>query len=179
MVKVENFWLKLISVDFFEFKSCLKVSVFACTLFFIIVLTSSVSALGWNDKEWVEAGCPSSIFGEWVSTKAEINSKNLLNIYQNKIIFINSNNLENKYSFNSKNILKSSSYLGVRLQHVNEDKTVYLKIRPHLVRSKTTAEHMNKTIQSCFIKVFKFKSKNFAKHDKYLNWEIYKLKNKK
>jgi len=179
MVKVENFWLKLISVDFFEFKSCLKVSVFACTLFFIIVLTISVSAFGWNDKEWVEAGCPSNIFGAWVSRGAEINSKNLLNIYQDKIIFINNHNLEKKYSFNSKDILKNSSYVGVKLQPDTKDKTVYLKIRPHLVRSKTTAEHMNKTIQSCFIKVFKFKSKNFAKHDKYLNWEIYKLKNKK
>ena len=179
MVKIENFWFKLISVDFFEFKCFFKIPVFAYTLFFIIVSTSSVSALGWNDKEWVEAGCPSNIFGMWVSREAENNSNNLLNIYQNKIIFINSNNLENKYSFNPKNILKSSSYFGVRLQHDNEDKTVYLKIRPHLVRSKTTAEHMSKTIQSCFIKVFKFKSKNFAKHDKYLNWEIYKLKNKK
>ena len=91
MFKVKNFWLKLISVDFFEFKSCLKISVFSCTLFFIIVLTSSVSALGWNDKEWVEAGCPSNIFGAWVSRGAEINSKNLLNIYQDKIIFINDN----------------------------------------------------------------------------------------
>jgi len=177
MVKVENFWLKLISVDFFEFKSLLKVLISICLFFFIVVSASSVSALDWNDKEWVEAGCPSSIFGEWVSTEAGINSKHLLNIYQNKIIFINNNNLEKKYSFNPKNILKSSSYLGVRLQHVNKDKTVYLKIRPHLVRSKTTAKHMNRTIQSCFIKVFKFEFKNFAKHDKYLDWEIYKLKN--
>jgi len=177
MVKVENFWLKIISVDFFEFKSCLKISVFTFTLFFIIVSTSLVSALGWNDKEWVEAGCPSSIIGEWVSMEAEINNKNLLNIYQNKIIFINNNNLEKKYSFNPKNILKSSSYLGVRLQHVNEDKTVYLKIRPHLVRSKTTVKDTNKTILSCFIKVFNFESKKLVKHNKYLDWKIYKLKN--
>ncbi len=145
--------------------------------FFIIVSTSSVSALGWNDKEWVEAGCPSNIFGAWISRGAEINSKNLLNIYQDKIIFINNHNLEKKYSFNPENILKNSSYLGVKLQPVTKDKTVYLKIRPHLVRSKHTTQQMNKTIQNCFIKVFKFESQKNAKYDKYLDWEIYKLKN--
>jgi hypothetical protein len=177
MFKVENFWLKLISVDFFEFKSCLKISVFSCTLFFIIVLTSSVSALGWNDKEWVEAGCPSNIFGAWVSRGAEINSKNLLNIYQDKIIFINDQNLEIKYSFNSKNMLKNGSYVGVKLQPVTKDKTTFLKIRPHLIRSKHATKQMNKTIQNCFIKVFKFESQKNAKYDKYLDWEIYKFKN--
>ena len=132
MFKVENFWLKLISVDFFEFKSCLKISVFSCTLFFIIVLTSSVSALGWNDKEWVEAGCPSNIFGAWVSRGAEINSKNLLNIYQDKIIFINDQNLEIKYSFNSKNMLKNGSYVGVKLQPVTKDKDYFFKDKASL-----------------------------------------------
>ena len=74
-------------------------------------------------------------------------------------------------------MLKNGSYVGVKLQPVTKDKTTFLKIRPHLIRSKHATKKMNKTIQNCFIKVFKFESQKNAKYDKYLDWEIYKFKN--
>ena len=178
MVKFKNFWSKLVGLDFFETKSLFKVAVCFFSSFFILVSTSSVIALGWDDKEWVEAGCPSNIFGTWVSSGFEINSEKLLNIYQEKIVFLGNHGLEEKYSYNQKNILRNGTYVGLNLQPVSKEKSIYLKLRPHLVQSENKAIHMNEITQNCFVKVFKFESQKNAMYDKYLNWEIYKFKKK-
>jgi hypothetical protein len=178
MIKVENFLSKLLSIDFFEITSCFKVAVYFFALFFTLVSTSPVSALGWDDKEWVEAGCPLNIFGMWVSNGSDTDSENLLNIYQDKIVFLNNSGLEEKYSYDQNNILMNKSYIGVNLQPDSKEKSTYLNLRPYLVRPESMTMQVNKITQNCFVKVFKFESKKNAKYGKYLNWEIYKLKNK-
>ena len=100
----------------------------------------------------------------------------MVNIYQDKIVFLSNHDLEEKYSYNQKNILRNSTYVGVNLLPVSKEQSIYLKLRPHLVQSENKTMHMNKITQNCFVKVFKFESQKNAKYDKYLNWEIYKLK---
>jgi hypothetical protein len=149
------------------------------SFFYILISASLVTSLDWGDKKWVEAGCPSNIFGSRISSGFEVNSGKSLNIYQDKIVFLGKHDLEEKYSYNKKNILRGNTYDGVALQPVSKEIYRYLKIRPHLVQSETSSMDMNIINQNCFVKVFKFESQKNAKLDKYLNWEIYKLKSNK
>ena len=179
MVRIKNFWSKLVGLNFFEIKSSYKVAVYFFSFFYFLISASSVTSLDWDDKKWVEAGCPSNIFGSRISSGFEVNSGKLLNIYQDKIVFLGKHDMEEKYSYNKKNILRGNAYVGVTLQPVSKEISRYLKIRPHLVQSEISSMDMNIINQNCFVKVFKFESQKNAKLDKYLSWEIYKLKNNK
>ena len=53
-----------------EFKISFKYIVFALTLTLVIVLNIFFSlghALDWNDKSWMDLGCPKNILGTWIS----------------------------------------------------------------------------------------------------------------
>ena len=161
----------------FEFDSNLRFRVLFLTLLFTMTSMKSVYALGWQDKKWVESGCPSNIFGSWVSSGSKSNNGGLLNIYQGRIRFLDNRAFERKYSFKRKDMVVGKQFVEINLQPDSKEKGIYLKIRPHLVLSGSDIKKKNKTTQNCFVKVFKFESKKNAKYDKYLNWEIYKLKN--
>ena len=176
MFRVKIFWSKLVGLDFFEIKSPLKVAFGFFSFFYILISSNSVTALSWDDKEWIEAGCASNIFGTKLTSGLEVNSGKLLNIYQDKIVFLNNHNFEEKYSYNQKNILRDRAYISVNLQPLSKEKSIYLKLRPHSVHPETNTLPISKITQNCFVKVFKFESQKDARYDKYFNWEIYKLK---
>ena len=164
----------------FELNSWFKTRAVCLAVLFMLILTNAVSALDWNDKEWVDANCPPNIFGTWVSDDMNIGNEKVLNIRNNKISLITNHILEEEYYFDKKTMVMNERFMGVNLQSVlsNGKKSAYLKIRPHLVSSENDSKNTNTTAQNCLIKVFEFESKNDAKFDKYLNWEIYKLKSR-
>ncbi len=141
------------------------------------IFTSAACALGWGDKEWVEAGCPSSLFGKWVSDAANKGSEKVLNVKTNKIKVIKDHVLEEEYSFDRRNMVKGERVIQINLLKSilnNKKKSIYLKIRPHLVFSENSLKNHSVTNQTCFIKVFEFDSVNNAKFDRYESWEIYR-----
>jgi hypothetical protein len=71
MVNIEKLWSTLFSINFFKFKSWLKFSICICFFFIIFFQKSLVFALDWDDEKWSEAGCPSNIFGAWISKESE------------------------------------------------------------------------------------------------------------
>ena len=163
-----------------ELNSRFKIRAVCRAVFFLLILTNAVSALDWNDKEWVDANCPPNIFGTWVFDDMNIGNEKVLNIRNNKISLIINHILEEEYYFDKKNMVMNEKFMEVNLQSVlsNGEKSAYLKIRPHLVSLENDSKNTNTTAQNCLIKVFEFESKNDAKFDKYLNWEIYKLKSR-
>ena len=168
-----------------NFKHCkltgrFKVRAVCQSVLFILIWTNVASALDWNDKGWVGASCPPNIFGTWVSEDMNVENERVLNIRHNKISLITNHILEEEYSFDKKNMVMNEKFMEVNLQSTlsDEEKSAYLKIRPHLVSSEKYSKNTNTTAQNCLIKVFEFESKNDAKFDKYLNWEIYKLKSR-
>ena len=147
--------------------------------FLFVLFISSASALDWMDREWVEAGCPLSIYGVWVSDNEDNKSRKLLSISSNKITLAGNGNVQEQYTFNKKNILSENNYMEVNLNSISKDKkkNIYIKIRPHLINSKSGYKNLNPVTHNCFIKVFQFDSKNESKFDKYSTWDIYRLKN--
>ena len=144
---------------------------------FFLVCVNPVLALGWSDREWIEAGCPSSILGTWTSDHANNRGKKILNIATNKIGVTGNQNVE-EFFFDKENIVSGSRFVEINLQPVSKDKkkNIYLKIRPHLINLKNDPRNINPDAYHCLIKVFQFDSKNKAKFDKYSGWDIYKLK---
>jgi len=165
---------------YFELNRRFEYRAVCLTVLFMLISANAVSALDWNDKGWVGASCPPNIFGTWVSDDMSIGNEKVLNIRNNKISLIINHILEEEYYFDKKNIVMNEKFMEVNLQSVlsNGEKSAYLKIRPHLVSSENDSKNTNTTAQNCLIKVFEFESKNDAKFDKYLNWEIYKLKSR-
>jgi len=163
-------------IEIFELDLKFRLRVLFLTLLFIMISMKVVYALGWEDKKWVEAGCPSNVFGTWISGDSEVISEKLLTIYQDRIRFLDNHAFEKKYSFKRKDMVEGKQFVEIKLQPVSKEKSIYLKIRPHLVLSGSDIKKKNKNTQNCFVKVFKFDSQKNSKYDKYLNWEIYKLK---
>ena len=105
----------------FRFKALLL------TLLFIIISMKSVYALAWEDKKWVKAGCPSNVFGTWVSSGSEDNSGELLNIYKDRVRFLDNNAFEKKYSFKRKDMVVGKQFVGIDLHPVSsKEKSIYL-----------------------------------------------------
>ena len=147
------------------------------TLFFLICV-NSVLALDWSDRKWVEAGCPPSVFGTWISDKTNNKNEKVLNIAMNRIKVTGNRNIEEEFSFNKRNIVSGKRFVEIKLQPISKDvkMSTYLKIRPHLINLENDSKNMNPDTYHCLIKVFQFDSINKAKFDKYSSWEIYKLK---
>ncbi len=130
-------------IENFELDLKFRLRVLFLTLLFIMISMKVVYALGWEDKKWVEAGCPSNVFGTWISGDSEVISEKLLTIYQDRIRFLDNHAFEKKYSFKRKDMVEGKQFVEIKLQPVSKEKSIYLKIRPHLVLSGSDISEKN------------------------------------
>ena len=135
---------------------------------------NTVSAMNWEDKEWVEAGCPIAIRGTWSSGSPNEKIKKSLNIQTDKISITHAQNNKELFSFSGKTLKKRGRYAEMALQsrNIEINKDTYFKIRPLMA-----PESRKSGAYTCFIKVFQFNSEKNMKFDKYSSWDIYQLKN--
>jgi len=165
-------------LNFFKLNVVTRIRVFFLMFILLFISAIPVYSLDWKDKEWIEAGCPLDIFGQWVSIDVDTKHEKLLSIEQNKIRAFTNQSLEQEYLFKTNGMDRDARFVNLKLMSNlnNKKKNLYLKIRPHLVHTETASKNLNISNESCLIKVFEFESKNNAKFDKYLHWDIYKLK---
>ena len=147
----------------------------------------SVFALKWIDKEWINAGCPSSVLGKWVSGHDEVSNGKSMVIKPSDhltasgkgglLITISSDDV-NKASSTGNVYVNGDRFVEIMRHspHGAKDHIAYLKIRPRLVRLENSFDPKKISFNDCYIKVFKFFLRQRAKADKYLDWNIYKLK---
>jgi len=145
---------------------------------FLLISAIPVYSLDWKDKEWIEAGCPLDIFGQWVSLSFDTKNEKLLSVEQNKISVLINQIPEQEYFFNKKDMVIDGRFVSLKLRsNLNgKNNNLYLKIRPHLVNTESGSKSLNIINDNCLIKVFEFESEINAKFDKYLQWNIYKFK---
>ena len=168
------------NLNIITFSKVSLVRSFLLALFFLLMSASLAFSLSWNDEEWINAGCPQNIFGTWISSEVGIKNKRSLNITNNKFRFLNNHVLVAEYLFRKRDMVKSEKFVEVKLNFSikNIKKSIYFKIRPHLVYLNNNDGNVNSNTSNCLIKVFEFDTEDNAKFDKYLNWEVYKLKNR-
>jgi hypothetical protein len=97
--------------------------------------------------------------------------KKLLRVEQSKVRISRNQTIEHEFVFNKKDMVRNSRFTSVKLHSIfkNKKEITYLKIRPHLVNTKTK---LNIGRHNCLIKFFEFQSEKNAKFDKCLNWKF-------
>ena len=154
-----------------KFKISFKYIVFPLTLTLVIVLnifSSLGHALDWNDKSWVDLGCPKNILGTWISQ----DQRRFLTFKGNRVFFRSIEGDESFSIYKRKIKPTENRFIEITINQKgrnSKNKPTYLKIRPHLafINPKPTSS-------DCFIKVFHFNSKKDSKFNKYISWTIYK-----
>ena len=147
---------------------------------FILILFAYInfaSALNWQDKEWMEASCPNTAIGTWKSENPNFPNGKILNIQKNKISIIGNHNSEEKFIHKKSSVQVGGKFIEMVIQPMEQDKNIYLKIRPHLITSTRDQGNKKPITYNCMIKVFQFNSQKHAKFDKYSSCDIYQLKN--
>ena len=154
------------------------------TLLMIFIVTPAFS-LDWNDEEWAQAGCPKAIIGTWLPQDPQ-SKLGTLTVREGALISVQTQSGGEKlptrewvrqYSFGDSTLATDQRFVKLALHPVKEGEYqgYTVKIRPHLVGLPAGQWATNPSSVDCLIKVFKFKSQEEAKFDKYSDWKIYRL----
>ena len=148
-------------------------------LFFVIFLNVKPAlALDWDDSEWVNAECPSSIIGTWIASDSNNLDKKIVSIGSNIITITNNQGLEQQFSFNNKPRFNKGRFVEINMRPLSkeENKSVYLKIRPHLMKLVKNPNDSSLSSYECLIKIFYYDSQQNLNRHQYSDWEFYALR---
>ncbi len=155
------------------------------TLLMTFIITPAFS-LDWNDEEWAQAGCPKAVIGTWHPQDPQ-SKWGTLTVTEGSLICVQTQSGGEKlparewvrhYSFDDSALAIDQRFIKLALHPVREGEYqgYTVKIRPHLVGLSAGQWANNSSSSDCLIKIFKFKSQEEAKFDKYSDWAIYRLK---
>jgi len=145
--------------------------IFSFVGFFTFFISPSYS-LGWQDEEWLKAGCPKNISGNW-----EVNNpinKNLKSMSFNdrEITYTSQNNETQRFGIIKSSFVKENQFVKIKIKPLNNENNTIIKIRPHLVHIDLKGK---KETSSCMIKVFRFDTEKHAQTDRYSGWNIFRF----
>ena len=159
-MKLRNLFLNLILTLIFSFAG------------FLPFFTSQSYSLGWQDEEWIKAGCPNNVSGNWVADNPV--NKNLKSMSFNKreITYTSQNNETQRFGIIKSSFVKENEFIKIKIKPLNNEKHTIIKIRPHLVHIDSKRQN---EISSCMIKVFSFHTEKHAQTNRYSGWNIFRL----
>jgi hypothetical protein len=147
-------------------------------LFFIIFLNVKPAlALDWDDSEWINAGCPSGIIGTWIASDLNNVDKKIVSINSHIITITNNQDLEQQFSWNNKPRFEKGRFVEINMRALSKGKnmSVYLKIRPHLIKLVKSSDDASLSTYECLIKIFYYDSQQNSNRHQYTDWEFYGL----
>jgi len=146
-------------------------------IFVIFLNVKPVLALDWDDSEWVNAGCSSGIIGTWIASDLNNVDKKIVSISSHIITITNNKGLENKFSLNNKPRFENGRFVEINMRPLSKGKnrSVYLKIRPHLVKLMKSSDDSSLSTYECLIKIFYYDSQQNLDRHQYSDWEFYAL----
>jgi hypothetical protein len=156
-----------------EFK-CIPILV----LFFMIIFNIKPAlALDWGDSEWINAGCSSGIAGTWIASDLNNVDKKIVSIGSHIITITNNKGLEKKFSLNNKPRFENGRFVEINMRPLSMEKnrSVYLKIRPHLIKSMKSSDDSSLITYECLIKIFYYDSQRNLNRHQHSDWEFYAL----
>ncbi len=129
-------------------------------------------SLGWNDKEWLQSGCPKTASGKWAADNPETTNLRFLSINNSEVSYTSKSDETYKFGISKSSFISKNQYVKIKLKPLNNQKEAVLKIRPHLIHMDFQKRTNN---PNCLIKVFIFKDEKHAKTDRYFGWNIFRL----
>ncbi len=144
----------------------------------LLALVQPVYSLGWEDKEWVDAGCPENIIGKWIPKSVAALNGNTVTVSNDQFTFLSETGKTGAIKFKKLSESAIAIVLGLGTRSLPTDKEVlpYLKIRPHLVSANDEPGRNNRSQPECLIKVFRYQNLEQVQPDKYVSWDIYQIK---
>jgi len=130
-------------------------------------------SLGWQDEEWLEAGCPKNVLGNWEADNPANTNLKSMSFGKKEITYTSKNNGTQKFGIINSSFVSKNQFVKMKIQPPNDEKETIIKIRPHLVHIDSNEE---KQSPNCMIKVFSFNTEKHAKTDRYSEWNIFRLK---
>jgi hypothetical protein len=146
-------------------------------IFIIFLNVKPVLALDWDDSEWINAGCSSGIIGTWIASDLNNVDKKIVTISSHIITITNNKGLEKKFSLNNKPKIEEGRFVEINMRPLAKEKnrSVYLKIRPHLIKSMKSSDDSSLSTYECLIKIFYYDSQQNLNRHQYSDWEFYAL----
>ena len=109
------------------------------TCIFIIILlafTSIAFALSLQVKEVARDGCTKTAIGDWKSEKLSFHNEKTINIQDNKIVIMGSNNSDEYFLRNNRSFKVGGKAIEFTVNVLGGEKEISLKTQPHLITTK-------------------------------------------
>ena len=150
----------------------------ALNFILLLALAQPVYSLSWKDKEWVDAGCPENISGQWIPRSEASFGASTAVVSNHQFTFPSETGGTETINFEKLSESTIAIVLALDAHNLPVSKQVfpYLKIRPHLVSANVEPGMNGLSLPECLIKVFRYQSLEQIQPNKYVNWEIYQIK---
>ena len=139
---------------------------------FIPFFISPSYSLGWQDEEWLKAGCPKNVSGNWAADNPINKNIKSISFNNREITYTSQNNDTQRFGIIKSSSVKENQFVKIKIKPLNNEKYTIIKIRPHLVHIDTNGK---KEMSSCMIKVFSFNTEKHAQTDRYSSWNIFRF----
>ena len=96
----------------------------------------------------------------------------------NIITITNNQGLEKQFSLNNKPRFNKGRFVEINMRPLSkeENKSVYLKIRPHLMKLVKNPNDSSLSSYECLIKIFYYDSQQYLNRHQYSDWAFYALR---
>tara|TARA_B100000686_G_C16770372_1_gene964698 strand:- start:1580 stop:2107 length:528 start_codon:yes stop_codon:yes gene_type:complete len=145
--------------------------VFSLTGFFQIFISPAYS-LGWQDEEWLKAGCPKNLSGNWIADNPVNKNLKLMSFTKREVTYTSQTDETQRFGIIKSSFTTENQFVKMKIKPLNNEKETIIKIRPHLVHIDSKGK---KETSSCMIKVFRFNTEKHAQTDRYSGWNIFRL----
>ena len=139
---------------------------------FIPFFISPSYSLGWQDEEWLKAGCPKNVSGNWAADNPINKNIKSISFNNREITYTSQNNDTQRFGIIKSSSVKENQFVKIKIKQLNNENHTIIKIRPHLVHIDTNGK---KEMSSCMIKVFSFNTEKHAQTDRYSSWNIFRF----
>ena len=144
----------------------------------LLALAQPVYSLSWKDKEWVDAGCPENISGQWIPRSVASLGGSTATVSKHQFTFPSKTGGTDTINFEKLSESTIAIVLALDVDNLPTSEKIfpYLKIRPHLVSPNVEPGMKSLSQPECLIKVFRYQSLEQIQPNKYVNWDIYQIK---
>jgi len=139
---------------------------------FLPFFISPSYSLGWHDEEWLKAGCPKNLSGNWAADNPINKNLKTISFNNREITYTSQNNDTQRFGIIKSSFVKENQFVKIKIKQLDNEKHTIIKVRPHLVHIDSKGK---KEIPSCMIKVFSFNTEKHAQTNRYSNWNIFRF----
>ena len=139
---------------------------------FLPFFISPSYSLWWQDEQWLKAGCPKNVSGNWAADNPINKNLKSMSFNDKEITYTSQNNETQRFGIIKSSFVKENQFVKIKIKPLNNENHTIIQIRPHLVHIDSKGK---KETSICMIKVFRFNTEKHAQTDRYSGWNIFRF----